>query len=90
MEKLDGEGIPIAQPKLDMLTRASMIQKMFYTDNSHAPTLNFTLTPMDFSSNVSRFILNIGGKMLSFEPGIKPVTQASWPGSDGNFITISL
>ncbi|WP_267256297.1 hypothetical protein [Coxiella endosymbiont of Ornithodoros maritimus] len=61
---VDGETLPILQTKLDMLTRASMIQKMFYADNRETPTLKFTLTAISLSPNVSRFALNIGGQIL--------------------------
>ncbi|ATN81543.1 ImcF-related family protein [Coxiella burnetii] len=86
-KEVDGETLPIPQTKLDMLTRASMIQKMFYADNRKTPTLKFTLTPISLSPNVSRFALNIGGQMLAFEPGIKSPLKATWPGPDGNFVT---
>ncbi len=51
---------------------------MFYTNNPDQPILNFTLTPMSLSPNISRFTLNISGQIINFELGIKPVTQASW------------
>ncbi|MFK3616423.1 type VI secretion IcmF C-terminal domain-containing protein, partial [Coxiella burnetii] len=86
-KEVDGETLPIPQTKLDMLTRASMIQKMFYADNRKTPTLKFTLTPISLSPNVSRFALNIGGQRLAFEPGIKSPLKATWPGPDGNFVT---
>ncbi|OYK79627.1 hypothetical protein CbuD7D7780_09080 [Coxiella burnetii] len=86
-KEVDGETLPIPQTKLDMLTRASMIQKMFYADNRKTPTLKFTLTPISLSPNVSRFALNIGGQILAFEPGIKSPLKATWPGPDGNFVT---
>lgn len=87
-KSIDGQPLPVDQAKLDMFIRASMIQKMFYTDSSHSPSFQFDLTPIDLSSNISRFILNISGQMISFEPGIKKTNHLTWPGSDGNFVTM--
>ena len=85
-KEVDGETLPIPQTKLDMLTRASMIQKIFYADNPETPTLKFTLRPINLSPNVSRFSLNISGQVLSFEPGIKSPLKVTWPGPDGDFV----
>ncbi len=87
-KKLDGEQIAIPQSTLDMLIRASMIQKMFYTDNANTPTIKFKLTPISMSTNVSQFVLNIGGQMIQYMPGIKHTNTVKWPGPDGNFITM--
>lgn len=87
-KSLDGQHLNIPQQTLDMIIRASMIQKMFYSDNPQAPTIQFNLTPIDLSPNISRFELNIGGQMLVFTPGIKKATHLSWPGSDGSFVTL--
>ncbi|WP_306686867.1 hypothetical protein [Candidatus Coxiella mudrowiae] len=31
----------------------------------------------------------MGGQIINFEPGINPVTQVSWPGFEGDFVTFS-
>jgi type VI secretion system protein ImpL len=87
-KKLDDEQIDITQSTLDMLIRASMIQKMFYSNNASKPSLKFTLTPISMSTNVSQFILNIGGQMIQYMPGIKHTNNVKWPGPDGNFVTM--
>ncbi len=87
-KKINGKDLAIPQAKLDMLIRASMIQKMFYTDDPDSPSVEFTLTPISLSSNISRFILNVGGQMIEYEPGIKKTTHVAWPGNDGSFITM--
>ncbi len=87
-KSVDGEKIPIKQDNLDMLIRASMIQKMFYTDDPNTPTIQFNLTPINLSPNVRRFELNVGGQIVNYEPGIKRSVHLSWPGSDGKFVTL--
>ena len=86
-KKLDGKDLAIPQEKLDMLIRASMIQKMFYTDSPDSPSVKFTLTPISLSSNISHFILNIGGQVIDYEPGIKKTAHITWPGHDA-FVTL--
>ncbi|WP_423063538.1 ImcF-related family protein [Candidiatus Paracoxiella cheracis] len=88
LKSLDGQHLNIPQQALDMLIRASIIQKIFYSDNPDSPMIRFNLTPMNLSPNISRFEINIGGQMLSFEPGIKKSSHLSWPGKDGDFITM--
>lgn len=87
-KKVDGKAIAIPQEKLDMLIRASMIQKMFYTNNPDSPSVEFTLTPISLSPNITRFILNMGGQMVNYELGFKKATHVAWPGDDGAFITL--
>ncbi len=87
-KQYEGEKIPIAQPTLDMITRASMIQKMFYSDDPSTPTVQFELTPISLSPNVRRFTLNIGGQLLTYKRNSKQGMQATWPGPEGNLITL--
>lgn len=87
-KNLDGERIGISQESLDMINRASMIQKMFYENNPNKLILHFTLTPISLSHNVSHFNLNIGGQLISFTPVLKPI-QATWPGPKGYFVALS-
>lgn len=87
-KKLDDQQLDIPQNVLDMFIRASMIQKMFYTNNQKTPTIRFKLTPMDMSIDTSQFILNVGGQMVRYMPGIKRTSVLSWPGKDGNFVTM--
>lgn len=88
-KSLNGQHLSIPQKTLNMLIRASMIQKMFYSDNSQIPTIHFDLTPIDLLSNINYFELNIDGQPLGFEHGIKKTTHLSWPGEggdNGNFV----
>jgi len=84
-KKLDGEQIDIAQTDLDMLIRASMIQKMFYTDDHTKPSFKFKLAPV---SADAQFALNIGGQMVRYTPGTKSLILVNWPGPDGSFVTL--
>lgn len=85
-KKIDGQSLAIPQEKLDMLIRASMIQKMFYADNPHSPTIKFSLIPISLSPNISRFVLNVGGQTSNYEPGVKRTVHCTWPGEDGAFV----
>lgn len=87
-KQIDGTTLNISQASLDMLIRASMIQKMFYTNNPDKPTLRFKLTPVEVSDNTNQFALNIGGQMIRYLPGLQKTTEASWPGTDGDFVTL--
>lgn len=84
----ESQQISIPQEKLDMLIRASMIQKMFYSHHTNNPELNFTLTPIRLSPNIIRFTVNIGGKTAESEPGVKKPASLSWPGPSGTFINL--
>lgn len=87
-KKVDGGSLNIPQANLDMLIRASMIQKMFYRDNHESPMVRFALTPISLSPNISNFILNIGGQKIEYAPGVKNTSHVSWPGEQGAFITM--
>ena len=88
-KKVDGISINIPQDTLEMLIRASMIQKMFYSNNLRTASVKFSLTPINLSANVKLFVINIGGQILRYQPGIKKTASLNWPGHDGDFITIS-
>ncbi len=87
-KKQNGLSLDIPQNYLDMMIRASFIQKMFYTNNSAKPSFRFILKPLDMSVNSSQFILNVGGQMIRYLPGVKKTSKLSWPGPDGNFVTM--
>lgn len=87
-KSLDGLSIAIPQEKLDMLIRASMIQRMFYANNPDSPSVRFSLTPISLSENNTSFSINIGGKKISYELGVKKTESAVWPGPEGQFITL--
>ncbi|OGT66409.1 MAG: hypothetical protein A3J38_07655 [Gammaproteobacteria bacterium RIFCSPHIGHO2_12_FULL_45_9] len=85
---LDGVPVNISQSVLDMIIRASMIQKMFYTDNTKMPTLKFTLTPLRLPNRSEQLILNLGGQIVRYDASAKNAAQFMWPGPDGDFVTL--
>jgi len=85
---LNSQHLTIPRKTLDMLIRASMIQKMFYGDNLASPTIRFKLAPISLSPNISSFSLNVGGQVTSFQPGIKKTNNLSWPGNNGSSVTM--
>lgn len=87
-KKINGMRIPLTQHFLDMLMRASLIQKMFYLDNPNTPTLRFSLSLKSLNANTQSIALNIGGHMFNANKQSQFSNAYSWPGSDGEFITL--
>jgi type VI secretion system protein ImpL len=88
LKELDGQKLPIERSALDAIIRGSLIQKMFYQNNKKYPSFGFGLTPITLSHGVQRFILNVGGQMYTVTPNNPQPFQATWPGPDGNFVTM--
>lgn len=87
-KSLNGEHINIPQKKLEMFIRASMIQKMFYTNNPDSPNIKFSLTPIQLSPNIKHFTLNVSGQTIHYRPGIKKTKQLVWSNTSNNFVTV--
>lgn len=87
-KQVAGQSLPISQAALDPIVRASLIQKMFYTRDIHAPSFQFSLTPLSMDADSSEFTLNIGGQMVHYLPGLAKTAVVTWPGPSGNFVTL--
>jgi type VI secretion system protein ImpL len=90
LKSLDGQTLPIDRSSLDAIIRGSLIQKMFYQNSKTSPTLGFSLTPITFSKNLKDFILNISGQAYTANPSHAQPFQGTWPGPDGNSVTMHL
>jgi type VI secretion system protein ImpL len=60
---------------------AQRIRDKFFGSGGHMPQVRFTVTPVTMDGTLSRFILEIDGRPLTYEFGAERSLQAQWPGS---------
>ncbi len=87
-KQLDGQSLPISQAHLNMFLRASLIQKMFFTNNPKSPSMKLQLQLKHLSKGLTSFVLNLGGQNVIFQATTTKPTAFSWPGPDADFVTI--
>ena len=88
-KSLDDEHLDVPQETLNMFIRASMIQQMFYTENSNSPKIIFSLTPLRLSPDTKNFTLNIGGQIMHY-PSVQKTRILTWPGPLKNTVTLEV
>lgn len=88
--KIDGEQLAITQASLEMLMRASLIRKMYFTEGKSLPSLGFTLAPIALSPTATSFALEIGGQQIQLAAGAEnpEKTHFTWPSLEGENVTL--
>lgn len=86
---VDNDHINIPATTLEMFIRASLIQKMYFSENTSKPFVRFTLIPQALEPGVLGFNLNLEGQLIHFLPQqpaqIDPLT---WPGPNPNTVVL--
>ncbi|MDF1796622.1 MAG: ImcF-related family protein [Coxiellaceae bacterium] len=90
MKTIDGEQLTLTKKHLDMLTRAALIQKMFFKTGSHRASAQFFLDSPQLSPHTQRAILNIAGQMYTVTDKHLANQQFTWPGPNPGFVTVQL
>jgi type VI secretion system protein ImpL len=86
----NGQSIGISQSDLEMFLRASLIQQMFFTDTSTAPSFRFTLSLVQLSTDDNLFTLNLGGQLIEIPSNDRTIHPLTWPGPNPTFTSIRL
>ncbi|MDD5630731.1 MAG: type VI secretion system membrane subunit TssM, partial [Methylococcales bacterium] len=73
-------GAGISSEALKQFQRADTIKNTFFRMGKQSPAVSFRLKPISMSPDITQFILDIDGQILTYEHGpIKPVSM-KWPG----------
>lgn len=79
-KKIDDQSINIPPTTLEMFIRASLIQKMFFSDTTNKPLVKFSLTPLAVEPGVMDFNLDLDGQIIDYRGGAATTTHLIWPG----------
>jgi len=89
-KKIDGLSLDIPQSALDMFIRASLIQKMFFAEDSQTILTHFTLTPINLSQGINQCMLDIDGQEMAFTPELMQSEDFQWPGPKSGLAAVNL
>jgi type VI secretion system protein ImpL len=80
---VDGQHLDISQNTLEIFIRATLIRKMYFSEDGHTPNAHFTLIPEDLSPTAKNFNLNLEGQTVSFTVGqLRKASNLVWPGDN--------
>jgi type VI secretion system protein ImpL len=85
---LDDQQIKFSHEALEIFLRAALIQKMFYTNKTSSPKINFTLSPMDLTLHTQGFELHLDGQKLIFSSTNKLSYNLTWPGPSPGLVML--
>lgn len=80
LKRVDGRTIGITSASVAQLQRGNLISDVFFKANPEQPSFSFQSRPSKMLKNVSRFVLDMGGKKSEYSHGPKFWTPHSWPG----------
>ncbi len=88
---VNGQNLALSDDALAAFIRAKLIQKMFFPENKHHPTANFTLTPTALNGDLKNFTLVLNGQRIEYHGPNQPPEPITWPGPQqtGVFIEIA-
>ncbi len=72
--------IRISDGALRAFEYADVVKRTFFRANSMQPTVAFDLRPLEMDTRLSRFLLDLEGKQISYEFGPKDTAYLQWPG----------
>lgn len=87
-KNVDGMHLNVPQTTLDMFMRATLIQKMFFPDNSKKLSVKFSLVPIAIEPGIARFTLEAAGETIIYQPNKPQTINLEWPGQNANFASI--
>lgn len=74
------QSLPIPQTTLESLMRASLIQRMLFTDDPQKALFKFQITPISKSDSIDSIELAIEGQTLNFSATQNNSNTFVWPG----------
>ncbi|MBI1422012.1 MAG: type VI secretion system membrane subunit TssM [Gammaproteobacteria bacterium] len=81
---VDQYSMGLSADTLSQLNKAAMIKTIYFKDNPALPTMSFQMRPFDMNKTDERFLLEVGGKRISYSHGPKFWTTFTWSGNDEN------
>ena len=72
--------IRLSGASLRAFEQADIIKRTFFRPGSMQPTVSFDLRPLEMDTSLSRFLLDLEGKIVTYEFGPKVPTYLQWPG----------
>lgn len=76
----DGQTIGFSRDFLDQLIRASLIQRMFFSDTQVSMQIQFMLKPIRFSEDIAKVTLTVDGQTAQFSGPASAGVAMTWPG----------
>jgi len=73
----------ISNSALQQFERAADIREAFFAGGGKLPAAAFTLTPDAMDPQAARFVLDIGGQVLTYQHGPPKPQAMQWPSADG-------
>ncbi len=85
------EGAGISSLALKQFQKADTIKNTFFRMGKQSPTVSFKLKPISMSPDITQFILDVDGQILTYAHGpVRPVSM-KWPGpNDSGQVRIQL
>ena len=76
-------GIGIPDSALAQFQRAADIREAFFAAGGKLPSAAFTLTPDGMDPQAVRFVLDLGGQVMTYQHGPPKPQNLQWPSADG-------
>lgn len=83
-KSVDSQKLNIPQLTLEMFIRAALIQKMFFSEASRIPAINFSLIPAELDPSIQSFNLALDGQQLMYQKDNEQIISLAWPGPQPN------
>ncbi len=82
--KVGDEKAGISYAALKQFQRADRIKNIFFRMGRQTPRVSFKLKPMSMSPEITKFMLDVDGQILSYSHGpVRPVPM-TWPGANNS------
>jgi type VI secretion system protein ImpL len=85
---VNGVHINIPQPTLEMFNRASLIKKMYFSEETKALQVKFTVTPTNVELISDNFVLTLAGQSVSYTTDFRQAKQFIWPGKTAAYAAL--
>ncbi|HVV68027.1 MAG TPA: type VI secretion system membrane subunit TssM [Gammaproteobacteria bacterium] len=87
---VDGQTLHISQKSLEMLDRAALIQKMYFSNNQKMPTVGFSIMPVDSALMATNYVLNLNGQTINYLNDFHQNKKINWPGAHQDHAQLAL
>ena len=81
---VDNRSMGFSSRAIAQVKKAQTIKTIFFQENPNAPSVTFQIKPSKMVKQDARFILEVGGKRISYQHGPKFWSSLQWPGEDDN------
>jgi type VI secretion system protein ImpL len=79
---VDHYSMGFSSESLSQIRKAAMIKNIYFKSNPAMPSISFQLRPHDMEKTDERFILEVGGKRITYSHGPKFWSTFNWAGND--------